>query len=126
MNRLLAWAAQLIQKVLPQQHSTGDAAVQLGRVSGGEVHINNHVHNHHYGTSPAPATAPTPRKATPAHVRVLQKMERLTLQKRSLVLAFMEREFGTRKVVDLLDAQELRRLERYVEVVVKDQNRQLD
>ena len=121
-KQLLAWLRQL----LPQQKNTGNGAVQVGK-AGGDVtvvnltqhttqHITQHLPHLHAGSGLSPA-APVRRQANPAQREVLYLMAQLA-EREGAVLDFMQREFGTRRVVDLSDAQ-LFRVRRYVEVSLK-------
>jgi len=121
-KQLLAWLRQL----LPQQKNTGSGAVQVGK-AGGDVtvvnltqhttqHITQHLPHLHAGSGLSPA-APVRRQANPAQREVLYLMAQLA-EREGAVLDFMQREFGTRRVVDLSDAQ-LFRVRRYVEVSLK-------
>lgn len=100
-KQLLAWLSRL----LPKQEVTGNANVQVGKVSGNITVVTNHHH--------AVVTA-TP-KASAQHKEVLRLMERVP--DRIAILDFMEREFRTRMVIELSPKQTFR-LRRYVEVVV--------
>lgn len=119
----------LLSKLWPQQKAQGDNAVQIGKVQG-EVHVNHgdhfHRHNHHshitviQASMQAPANEPQVRKPTPSeHSAVLRRMEQL--RDRVAVLDFMEREFGTRMVIHL-KAEQLFRLNRYLDVVLRSQS----
>lgn len=124
-KRLLA----LLRQLLPQQKNTGSGAVQVGK-AGGDVTVVNltqhttqhitqhlpHLPNLHAGSGLSPA-APVRRQANPAQREVLYLMAQLA-EREGAVLDFMQREFGTRRVVDLGDAQ-LFRVRRYVEVTLK-------
>lgn len=117
-KQLLAWIRQL----LPKQKNTGSGAVQVGK-AGGDVtvvnltqHITQHLSNFHAGSGLSPA-APVRRQANAAQREVLYLMMKLD-EREGAVLDFMQREFGTRIVIDLNEAQ-LYRVRRYVEVVLK-------
>lgn len=119
-KQLLAWLRQL----LPQQKNTGSGAIQVGK-AGGDVTVVNithhaithmpHTHaNAGHRLSPvSPSTSPK-RQASPAQREVLHLMKQLDARE-GLILDFMHREFGTRRVIELNDAQ-LYRVRRYVEV----------
>lgn len=121
-KRLLA----LLRQLLPQQKNTGSGAVQVGK-AGGDVtvvnltqhtiqHITQHRPHLRAGGGLSPA-APVRRQANPAQREVLHLMAQLA-EREGAVLEFMQREFGTRRVVDLDDAQ-LFRVRRYVEVTLR-------
>lgn len=117
-KQLLAWIRQL----LPKQKNTGSGAVQVGK-AGGDVtvvnltqHITQHLSHLHAGSGLSPA-APIRRQANPAQREVLCLMMKLA-EREGAVLDFMQREFGTRIVIDLNEAQ-LYRVRRYVEVSLK-------
>ena len=117
-KQLLAW----IRRLLPSQKNTGNGAVQVGK-AGGDVtvvnftqHITQRLPNFQAGSRLSPA-ASTRRKASPAQREVLNLMMKLD-DREGAVLEFMQREFGTRIVIDLNDSQ-LFRVKRYVEVALK-------
>lgn len=98
-----------------------------GHVAGGDVHVSNTIHNHGpvyvICTPPAHVDRQERRvRPRPSHKtnqsQVLALMD--CLPDRIAVLDFMDREFGTRMVVDL-DSRELFRLRRYVEVILTAQ-----
>ncbi len=120
-KRLLAW----IRRLLPQQKNTGSGAVQIGK-AGGDVTVVNITHHQHIapshilvnGLSPvAKTTTPHKRQANESQREVLYLMAQLA-EREGLVLEFMQREFGTRRVIDLNDAQ-LYSVRRYVEVSLR-------
>ena len=119
-KQLLAWLRQL----LPQQKNTGNGAVQVGK-AGGNVTVVNITHHRHAAPlftqanrlSPVAPMAAHKRQANPAQREVLYLMAQLA-EREGAVLGFMQREFGTRRVVDLDEAQ-LFRVRRYVEVSLK-------
>jgi len=82
------------------------------------------VVQHFHGTAPQPSpTVGTPGPGTRLLQRAaLQRMELLRRDRRLAVLNFMQREFGTRRVVEL-DATQCERLSRYVERVIENQGR---
>lgn len=84
-----------------------------GHVAGGHITVVNiHVH--------APSHAPPLHgnaRASTAHRRALTLLDQVP--DRIAVLDFMEREFGTRMVIEL-DTRQLYRLRRYVEVILKN------
>lgn len=116
-KQLLAWLGRL----LPQQKNSGSGAVQVGK-AGGDVTVFNITHHQHAAPpytqvnrlSPVAHVAQHKRQASPAQREVLYLMKQLA-EREALVLDFMQREFGTRRVVDLGEA-ELFRVRRYVEV----------
>jgi len=100
-KQLLAWLSRL----LPKQEVTGKSNVQVGQVGG-----NFTVINHHH--APTPQTGLT----TPAQRELLALIRRSPSAE--AVFNFMQREFGSRMVMDLSPSQVLR-VRRYVEVVQK-------
>lgn len=114
-RQLMAW----IRRLLPQQKNTGSGAVQIGKAGGDVtvVNITQHIAPPYIlasGLSPAANTTPTKRQANHAQREVLLLMKQLN-EREGLVLDFMQREFATRRVIELNDAQ-LFRVRRYVEV----------
>ena len=116
-KQLLVWIRQL----LPKQKNTGSGAVQVGK-AGGDVtvvnltqHITQHLSPIHAGSRLSPA--PVRRQASKAQREVLLLMMKLD-EREGAVLDFMQREFGTRIVIDLNESQ-LYRVRRYVEVALK-------
>lgn len=103
------WLAAL-KRLLPRQAIRGDGNVQVGKMQGSVTVVNNvfHVNNKR-----------TYNKANADQRIVLQLMRELPSQEP--VLTFMQREFGTRMVIDLQDKQ-LFRLRRYVETI-QERNR---
>lgn len=105
------WA--LIARLLPKQENSGSGSIQVGK-AGGNVTIMN-ITQH---VAPVALVAPQVRSRAPAtadHRQVLALMDHLP--DRIPVLDFMEREFSTRMVIHL-DAPQLYRLRRYVEVIL--------
>lgn len=99
--------ARWLSKLLPQQKNSAPGGIQIGQAGGNVTVVNNvfHVNNQRtYG------------KANTDQRAVLQLMRALPDQ--GAVLAFMEREFGTRMVIELPENQ-LYRLRRYVETIHK-------
>ena len=106
-----------IVRLLPKQENSGSGAVQVGRAEGhvNVVHLTQHIY------APAPA-APQLRPRTTSSTdqsQVLALIDRVP--DRIAVLDFMEREFDTRLVIEL-DARQLFRLRRYVEVILAAQS----
>lgn len=98
------WLAAL-KRLLPTQVVRGDGAVQVGKVQGSVTVVNNVFHVNQTRSY---------NKANTDQRTVLQLMRELPSQEP--VLTFMEREFGTRMVIELQDKQ-LYRLRRYVETI---------
>lgn len=98
--------------LMPRQSNKGGGSVQVGRLNG-----NVTVINHHHARSPARGNRASAagRRATPAQREVLELLNRVP--DRIAVLNFMEREFGTRLVIDL-EADQLFRVKRYVQAVL--------
>jgi hypothetical protein len=128
LKQLLAWLARL----LPKQENSGNGAVQVGR-AGGSVKVVN-LTQHIYGSAPAPqrpaSQAPPIRVSHPdrrSKQRPLPADQHVVLDlldqvpDRIAVLDFMAHEFNTRMVIEL-DAHQLYRLRRYVEVIL-DRNK---
>ncbi len=97
------WKALLKQVQPTALRNTASGVVQVGKVDG-----NVTVINHHHA----------PRRAAPRASEEQKIVLRLMdeVPDRIAVLAFMEREFNTRMVVELKPAQ-LYRLRRYVETI---------
>jgi hypothetical protein len=90
----------------------GRANVQVGRAEGNVTVIHNHVTQHvTHGRMSSPRKG---RKATKEQRHVLRLLREV--QREDGVLDFMQREFGTRRVIDLAPP-ELYRVQRYIEVV---------
>lgn len=102
-KQLLAWIA----KLLPKQKVEGNGAIQVGKV-GGNVTI---VHVTHTPSSQAskPASLTTPEQR-----EVLGLIRRL--RNEEAVFVWMEKSFGTRRVINL-QPYELLRTRRYVETI---------
>lgn len=135
-KQLLSWIARL----RPTQKVKGDHAIQTGTVHG-RLHVDRSTHHHTQHNNhitivqaasippvrpnhPAPPIAPrlvenspAPLASSAACAAALKKLDQL--RDRSRVLDFMEREFGTRMVIHLTSEQ-LYRLDRYLDVVLKD------
>lgn len=116
-KQLLAWIARL----LPKQENSGNGAVQVSS-NGGHVtivHLTQHVQ---------PVMAPPPVEPIQPVMRPERQRTQVTEEQREVlammrslpdegsVLGFMQREFGTRRVVELQPKQ-LYRLRRYVETI---------
>lgn len=144
LKELLSWMTRL----LPTQKVRGDHAMQIGKVHG-RVHVDRSTHHHtqHHNhvtiiqahscatVYPAHPAQPTPQSAprTAAQPVVIDRppnvaapgacsatLSRMNLLRdRTRVLDFMEREFGTRMVIQLTSEQ-LYRLDRYLDVVLSD------
>lgn len=131
MSELPKWLGKLIARLLPEQKSEGHHAAQFGKV-GGNVTI-FHVTQHVIATPQAPPhfapTAPAPLAEQPApphrpgggvanddQRHVLQLIRRLPNS--TSVQEFMRREFGTHMVIHLQPNQ-LKRVQRYVEAILK-------
>jgi hypothetical protein len=109
-----------LARLLPKQNNSGSRAVQIGR-AGGNVKV-VHLTQHIYGQArqhPIKVTRPdrrTKQRASLAEQHlVLGLLDQVP--DRVAVLDFMANEFGTRMVIDL-DAHELFRLRRYIEVIL--------
>lgn len=122
---LARWFAKLMGKLHAgaggQHQSTGDGAMHIGQSAGPvtNVHLTQHIYAPPVQPTPPPQAARQPRQrssATPEHRQVLALMDHLP--DRIAVLDFMEREFGTRMVIEL-EPPQVYRLRRYVEVVLK-------
>lgn len=100
-KKLIGWLA----KFLPAQKASGSASVQVGKVEGNitVVHLTQHVNS------------PAPRRTLSTSQRQVLALMR-TVQNEEVILDFMQREFGTRRVIDLTEKQ-LYRVRRYVETV---------
>ena len=100
-KKLIGWLA----KFLPAQKASGSASVQVGKLEGNitVVHLTQHV------------TSPGPRRPVTASQRQVLALMR-TVQNEEVILDFMQREFGSRRVIDLSEKQ-LYRVRRYVETV---------
>ncbi len=111
LNAYKNFLRELIRLVLPRQQNKGDGAVQAGRVGG-----NLTVINHHHGSrNRTTKVVNNHGRSTQEHRAVLQLMD--GLRDRIAVLDFMEREFGTRMVIEL-EPKKLFRLKRYVETII--------
>lgn len=111
MSELPKWLGILIARLLPKQKVKGDSATQFGKVGGNVTIVNVTQH--------LPLQSPR-RRATEAQREVLQLMRRVPSQ--AAVLDFMQREFGTRTVINLQPAQ-LFRVRRYVETISRRASR---
>ncbi|MDD5479674.1 hypothetical protein [Rhodoferax sp.] len=105
----------MISRVMPAQHSSGNGAIQIGKMGGGvtNVHLTQHIYR-------APAS-PAAHQYAGKDVRlVLALLDQVP--DRIAVLDFMEREFGTRMVIEL-SAPQVYRVRRYAEVILKNGGR---
>lgn len=116
-KQLLAWIARL----LPKQENSGNGAVQVSS-NGGHVTV-VHLTQHVQPVMASPPVEPIqpvmrperPRtQATEGQREVLAMMR--SLPDEGSVLGFMQREFGTRRVVELQPRQ-LYRVRRYIETI---------
>lgn len=118
----------MISRMMPTQTSSGDGSIQIGKMGGGVTNV--HLTQHIYAPNSAPQTDPPPihvsrpdRRSGPRSSpkeeqrQVLALLERVP--DRIAVLDFMDREFGTRMVIELAPAQVFR-VRRYVEVILKN------
>ncbi len=130
------WLA-VLARLLPQQKTWGDGAVQTGRVDGdmhldrsthhSAVHVTHVTHQHFYAAAPASqppqaGTADAPR-LSPEQREVFAQMKRLERNAYIRVLDFMRREFNT-ALVNELDARQVFRVRRYVEVIQRREETQ--
>ena len=102
----------------------GSNNLQVGHAAGNVVSlVTHHSHTHTHVTliqtpSQAPANEPQVRKpSSTEHSAMLRRMDQL--RDRVAVLDFMEEQFGTRMVIHL-KAEQLYRLNRYLDVVLSD------
>lgn len=105
MNELQRLWKALLKHVLPKQKNTASGVVQVGQLNG-----NVTVHNYH-----APVNVATRSKATPDQRKLLDLLKQVP--DRIAILNFMEREFGTRLVINL-DPPQVFRVRRYAETVI--------
>lgn len=118
------WA--FLARLLPKQNNSGSGAIQIGKMGGSftQVHLTQHI----YAPKPAPkanvppvnVSRPESRCGPRPSIKEDQHQVLTLLNQvpdRMAVLDFMMREFGTRLVIDL-EAQQLFRLRRYVEVIL--------
>ncbi|WP_343590147.1 hypothetical protein [Paracidovorax wautersii] len=114
---MLAWIA----KLLPKQKNEGSGAVQIGQ-AGGDVTTNSTSNVTIINlVTPAAAEAASPQPP-PALTTVEQREVLAMIRKvpnREAVFLFMQKQFGTRMVIDL-QPQQLLRLRRYVEAIHKN------
>lgn len=130
LRQLFTWLARL----LPKQQNSGDGAVQVGRAGGNVkvVHITQHFYTslarsgseRQADPQPIQVSRPDRRKGPRGSLseqqhRILSLLD--LVPDRIAVLEFMEREFGTRMVIEL-DQRQLYRLRRYVEVILAAQD----
>lgn len=101
-QKLIRWLA----KLWPTQKASGNASVQVGKVSGNITVV--HLTTQH-------VTSSAPRRPLTASQRQVLALMR-TVQNEEVILDFMQRELGTRRVIDLTEKQ-LYRVRRYVETV---------
>ena len=113
MREIPKWFQRFVRRLLPIQKSSGHGAVQVGKVDGQVTTVN--LTQHIYAPVHRPVAVPAPAAVTAGHKDVLNLMRHLP--NRIAVLDFMEREFGTRMVIELNTLQ-VKRLRRYVEVVL--------
>lgn len=116
MREIKKWLTQLISRMMPTQTSSGNEAIQIGKMDGGVTNV--HLTQHIYAPAPVQPPAQQPRPRTTSSTdqsQVLALLDRVP--DRMAVLDFMEREFDTRMVIKL-DPQQLYRLRRYVEVIL--------
>lgn len=107
--QLLAWVA----KLLPRQKNEGAGSVQVGQ-AGGDVTTTSNVTIINVVAQPIGGQDLPVTLATPAQREVLAMIRKL--HNREAVFVFMQRQFGTRMVIDLQPSQ-LLRVRRYVEVI---------
>lgn len=113
------------------QHANGKEAIQIGKIGGGFTQVN--VTQHIYAPRPVPqrpaSQAPSIRVSRPdrrSKQRPLPADQHFVLDlldhvpDRIAVLDFMAENFDTRMVIEL-DAHQLYRLRRYVEVILAAQ-----
>jgi len=128
VRELKKWLAKMISRMMPTQNSSGDGAIQIGKMGGGVTQVQ--VTQHIYVPRPAPQTNAPPfrvshpdrRSAPRSAIKESQRQVLALLDQvpdRITVLDFMDREFGTRMVIDLT-ATQLYRVRRYVEVILKN------
>ena len=108
-----------------QHKSTGEGGVHIGKMDGGftQVHLTQHIYPPKANVSPVRVSRPELRagprlSAKEDQHQVLKLLDQVP--DRMAVLDFMMREFGTRLVIDL-EAQQLFRLRRYVQAILKRQ-----
>lgn len=113
MREVLQWLQKIISKWEPSQHSSGSGAIQVGKMNGGitNVHLTQHIYQGH-----PPGTRRAKAAVLPECKQVLALLDQVP--NRLAVLDFMEREFNTRRVIELEQPQ-LFRLRRYVEAVLR-------
>lgn len=126
MREIKKWLTRLISRIMPTQTSSGDGAIQIGKMGGGvtNVHLTQHIYADPNQQVQQQRAAPQPRQRPPTTTeqsQVLALMDHLA--DRMAVLDFMEREFDTRMVIRL-DSPQLYRLRRYVEVILAARNGQ--
>ena len=116
MRVLPKWLAKLIARLLPKQENSGEHSVLVGKAGGDVtvVHFTQHVHHRAQGSAAESTADRSPLHRTPQQVEVLRLMR--GLKNRIPVLDFMDREFGTRMVIELTPVQ-LYRVKRYVETI---------
>lgn len=107
------WLRDWITQMKPSQHSSGEGAVNIGKMDGGVTNL--HVTQHIVYAAPVPPVPVRPRYANEAQREVLRLLVGMGAQER-VVFDFMEREFGTRMVIEL-DELQLKRARRYAEAV---------
>lgn len=117
MGVIPKWFRDWISSLLPKQKNTGAGAMQMGRVQAETVNNVTNVTNQFICVGRAPSEPKSGSGGASVEQRQVLSMIR-TLPQRDGVLVFMEREFGTRMVIDLAPSQ-LLRVRRYVEAIQK-------
>ncbi|TXT39200.1 MAG: hypothetical protein FD135_2350 [Comamonadaceae bacterium] len=120
MRELKKWLAKLISRLMPTQISSGNGSMQIGKIDGNVTHV--HLTQHIYSPPPIHMSRPDRRDGARHSIADAQKQVLALMDHvpdRIVVLDFMAREFKTKMVIEL-DAQQLYRLRRYVEVVLKN------
>lgn len=105
MDRIKEFFASLLQLFVPQQSNSGSKAIQVGKVHG-NLTI---VQVSHQAAKPVNI----PSKIEQGQVLELLKS---VPDHRISVLNFMQREFGTKMVIQL-QSEQLYRVKRYIEVI---------
>lgn len=109
MTELQKHLLALVSKFLPAQKNEGAGAVQVGKV-GGDVTSNVTI------VTVVGTPANTPGSLTTAEQREVLGLIR-RVRNSETVFLFMERQFGTRMVIDLQPSQ-LLRVRRYAEAIL--------
>lgn len=118
MREIPKWIKKMIGRLMPTQTSSGNGAIQIGKLQGSVTNV--HLTQHIYAPAPMQAAAPQPRPRTTSSTdqsQVLALIDRVP--DRIAVLDFMEREFDTRMVIHL-GPKQLYRLRRYVEAILNN------